>query len=212
MSAPSAEALEAGRVLFSGPCSFVKSVVALGDLPPADRPEICVAGRSNVGKSSLLNALTGRRALARTSTTPGRTQALNYFDLGGALYLVDLPGYGFAKAPKKLVAEWQALMRGYLSGRAALRRACLLIDSRHGPKPVDEEIMALLDKAAVSFQIVLTKADKPASAALERVREATLAAAARHPAAHPELLVTSARTGHGIAEMRAAIAALIDPA
>jgi GTP-binding protein len=151
---------EAGRKLFAGPVEFVKGVVAMDGLPPADRLEVCFAGRSNVGKSSLINALTGRKALARTSNTPGRTQEINFFDLGGRAYLVDLPGYGFAEAPKPVVARWQALLKAYLAGRPTLRRAFVLIDMRHGVKAVDHEIMALLDRAAVTFQVVLTKADK----------------------------------------------------
>ncbi len=202
--------LEAGRLLFAGPCDFVKGVVALDGLPPADRPEICFAGRSNVGKSSLINALTGRRALARASNTPGRTQELNFFDLGGRLFMVDLPGYGYAEAPKAKVAAWQALLKAYLAGRATLRRAFVLIDARHGVKPVDGEIMDLLDGSAVGYQIVLTKADKPKSGALADVVARTRAALAKRPAAHPEIAVTSSETGAGIAELRAAVAALAE--
>jgi ribosome biogenesis GTP-binding protein YsxC/EngB len=204
--------LECGRRLFAGPCAFVRGVVALEDLPPADRPEFCFAGRSNVGKSSLINALTGRRALARTSNTPGRTQQINYFALGEAFYLVDLPGYGFATAPKTLVARWQALMRAYLAGRPSLRRAFLLIDARHGIKPVDAEIMDLLDRSAVPFQVVLTKADKPPARALARVTDALAAGLGRHPAAHPEMIVTSAETGLGLEVLRSAAAALDETA
>ena len=202
--------IEAARKAFAGPCDFVKGVVALDGLPPADRIEACFAGRSNVGKSSLINALTGRKHLARASNTPGRTQEINYFDLGGRLYLVDLPGYGYAEAPRAVVAQWQALLRAYLSGRPTLRRAFVLIDARHGVKPVDAEIMALLDTAAVSYQAVLTKADKPRGGALATVIADVEAALKKRPAAHPEVLVTSSETGAGLAELRAAILALAD--
>jgi GTP-binding protein len=205
---PDAEAAERGRLLFAGPVEFVKGVVAMDGLPPPDRPEVCFAGRSNVGKSSLINALTGRKALARASNTPGRTQEINYFSLGEGRFLVDLPGYGFAEAPKPLVARWQALMRDYLAGRATLRRAFVLIDARHGLKPVDGEIMGLLDRSAVTFQVVLTKADKISAAALAATAEAVAAGLAKHPAAFPEMLVTSAETGQGIGGLRAVIAAI----
>jgi GTP-binding protein len=204
---PDPEALERGRKLFAGRCTFLKGVAALDGLPPADRPEVCFAGRSNVGKSSLINALTGRKALARASNTPGRTQEINFFTLGG-LYLVDLPGYGFADAPKPLVARWQALLRAYLAGRPTLRRAFLLIDARHGIKPVDAEIMDLLDRSAVTFQAVLTKADKPAASALAATLEGVAAGLARHPAAYPEIAVTSAEAGRGLDGLRAAIAGI----
>ena len=212
MDAPgySDDEIEAARKAFAGPCDFVKGVVALDGLPPADRIEVCFAGRSNVGKSSLINALTGRKSLARASNTPGRTQEINYFDLGGRLYLVDLPGYGYAEAPRAVVAQWQALLRAYLSGRPTLRRAFVLIDARHGVKPVDAEIMALLDTAAVSYQAVLTKADKPRGGALATVIADVEAALKKRPAAHPEVLVTSSETGAGLAELRAAILALAD--
>ncbi len=177
-------------------------------LPPAALPEIAFAGRSNVGKSSLINALTGRSTLARTSVTPGRTQQLNFFDLGRRLMLVDLPGYGYAQAPKHLVANWTRLVNDYLRGRTVLRRACVLIDSRHGLKDVDREVMAMLDGAAVVYQVVLTKADKITAAELDRVRAEVAGAIAKRPAAHPEILATSAREGVGIAELRAALAAL----
>ncbi|MFO1208502.1 MAG: ribosome biogenesis GTP-binding protein YihA/YsxC [Amaricoccus sp.] len=205
---PDAASLERGRLLFAGPCEFLKGVVALDGLPPADRVEVCFAGRSNVGKSSLINALTGRKALARASNTPGRTQEINFFSLGPGHYLVDLPGYGFAEAPKPLVERWQALLRAYLAGRPTLRRAFVLVDARHGVKPVDAEIMGLLDKAAVTFQVVLTKADKPGAAALAATIAGLGAALARHPAAFPEVLATSAETGRGLPELRAAIAAM----
>jgi len=162
--APSPEAAEAGRLLFAGPVDFIKGVVAMDGLPDPDRPEICFAGRSNVGKSSLINALTGRKGIARASNTPGRTQELNFFALGDRAYLVDLPGYGFAKAPVAVVAKWQALQKRYLAGRPNLRRVFALIDARHGIKPVDHETMTLLDRSAVPFQVVVTKADKIAPA------------------------------------------------
>lgn len=202
-------ALERGRLLFAGPCDFVKGVVAMAGLPGADRPEVCFAGRSNVGKSSLINALTGRKGLARASNTPGRTQEINYFALGDAGYLVDLPGYGYAKAPMEKVETWQELLRRYLAGRATLARAYVLIDARHGVKAVDHEIMTLLDRSAVSFQTVLTKADKPGAAGLSGVIESVKADLTRHPAAYPEIIVTSAEKGHGLELLRAAIGALM---
>jgi len=202
------EAEEAGRKLFAGEAQFLKGVVAMDGVPPADRIEVCFAGRSNVGKSTLINALTGRKALARASNTPGRTQEINYFTLG-PLYLVDLPGYGYAKAPVKVVEKWQRLLKAYLSGRATLRRAFLLIDARHGIKPVDEEIMALLDSAAVTYQVVLTKADKPGTLELEQVLAQVRSKLATHPAAYPELILTSAEKGEGLATLRATIAAPI---
>jgi GTP-binding protein len=205
---PDAEALEAGRRLFAAPVEFLKGVVALDGLPPADRAEVCFAGRSNVGKSSLINALVGRKALARASNTPGRTQEINFFTLGERHYLVDLPGYGFADAPKPLVERWQALLRAYLAGRPTLRRAFLLIDARHGPKPPDVEIMTLLDRSAVSFQAVLTKADKPSPAGLAEAVRSTAGELARHPAAFPEIVVTSAEKGTGLETLRAIVAAI----
>jgi GTP-binding protein len=183
--------------------------VALDGLPPADRVEVCFAGRSNVGKSSLINALTGRRDLARASNTPGRTQEINYFDLGGRAYLVDLPGYGFAEAPKAKVMQWQALLKAYLAGRPTLRRAFVLIDARHGIKAVDTEILGLLDTAAVSYQAVLTKADKPRPDELGGVVAGVQAGLVKRPAAHPDVLLTSSEKGTGIAELRATIAALL---
>ncbi|MCA3544760.1 MAG: YihA family ribosome biogenesis GTP-binding protein [Rhodobacter sp.] len=195
--------------MFAGPVDFVKGVVAMDGLPPADRLEVCFAGRSNVGKSSLINALTGRKSLARASNTPGRTQEINFFALGPSRYLVDLPGYGYAEAPKAVVEKWQRLLKAYLSGRQTLRRAFVLIDARHGVKAVDEDILALLDRSAVTFQAVLTKADKVSAAQ----REATLAqvrgALTKHPAAYPELVVTSSEKGDGIETLRAIIATLV---
>ena len=201
---PEPDEAEAARRLFEGPVDFLKGVVALSGLPPGDRPEFCLAGRSNVGKSTLINAMTRRRALARASNTPGRTQEINFFDVGGRMWMVDLPGYGFAKAPVAQVRRWQELLKAYLAGRASLRRAFLLIDARHGPKAVDEEIMDLMDRSAVSFQVVLTKADKPKAGGLERAAAATAAALARHPAAFPEILATSSETGAGLAALRVA--------
>lgn len=205
---PDAEAREAGRLLFAGGAEFLKGVVAMDGLPPADRLEVCFAGRSNVGKSSLINALTGRKALARASNTPGRTQEVNFFTLGPSRYLVDLPGYGFAEAPVAVVEKWQRLLKAYLSGRATLRRAFVLIDARHGVKAADEEILTLLDRSAVTFQAVLTKADKLRPGGRENVLAQVRAALAKHPAAYPEIVLTSSETGEGIETLRAGIAAL----
>ena len=202
--AASARAIE----LFKSPANFVLGAVNVEGLPPGGRPEIAFAGRSNVGKSSLLNALLGRRSLARVSNTPGRTRELNYFAVGESLYVVDMPGYGYAKAPKSLVAGWTQLIHDYLRGRPQLKRVMLLIDSRHGLKASDREIMTLLDKAAVSYQAVLTKADKPKSGDLAQVVRETEAELKKHPAAHPIVLATSAVEGFGIEELRAAIAEL----
>lgn len=210
MAETSPELLKAGETLAARPWTFVKSVVKLEFLPPADRVEIAFAGRSNVGKSSILNALVGFRGLARTSNTPGRTQELNFFRPDNAnLYLVDMPGYGFAKAPKEQVDAWTALVTDYLKGRPSLARVFLLIDSRHGVKKIDEEIMTLLDAAAVSYQLVLTKSDKISIYELADVEKATLAVAARHPAAFPFVLATSSETNDGIPELRAAIAQIM---
>jgi GTP-binding protein len=206
---PEFEAREAGRLLFAGPVTFVKGVVAMSGLPPADRLEVCFAGRSNVGKSSLINALTGRKTLARASNTPGRTQEINYFDLGGYKYLVDLPGYGYAEAPVAIVAKWQALLKQYLAGRQTLRRAFVLIDTRHGVKAVDEEILTLLDRSAVTYQAVLTKADKVSQAERDATIEQVKRALGKHPAAYPELVVTSSEKGDGIETLRAIIATLV---
>jgi GTP-binding protein len=205
---PDRETAELGRKLFAGQTEFVKGVVAMDGLPPADRMEVCFAGRSNVGKSSLINALTGQKALARASNTPGRTQEINYFTLGEKGYLVDLPGYGFANAPLPVVEKWQRLLKQYLSGRATLRRAFVLIDARHGAKKVDEEIMDLLDKSAVTFQVVLTKIDKVRKSDLDRSLEITRKALAKHPAAFPELVLTSSEKGDGIATLRSLIATI----
>ncbi|MGD1879992.1 MAG: ribosome biogenesis GTP-binding protein YihA/YsxC [Kiloniellaceae bacterium] len=206
-------ALETGRLLFAGPCDFLVSAADENDLPKlSGGTEVAFAGRSNVGKSSLLNALTGRKTLARTSNTPGRTRLLNFFSLGGRLILVDLPGYGYARAPKTDIERWNELTRGYLKGRPQLRRVCLLIDARHGLKPSDLEVMKALDIVAVSYQIVLTKADKMKPGPLKRLIEETEAAVARHPAAHPVCHVTSSASGEGIPELRAALAALAEPA
>jgi GTP-binding protein len=205
---PEFDAREAGRLLFAGPVTFVKGVVAMSGLPAADRLEVCFAGRSNVGKSSLINALTGRKTLARASNTPGRTQEINYFAMGDTRYLVDLPGYGYAEAPLAIVEKWQRLLRAYLAGRQTLRRAFVLIDTRHGVKAVDEEILKLLDKSAVTFQAVLTKADKVSTAERDATIEQVRAALAKHPAAYPELVVTSSEKGDGIETLRAIIATL----
>ena len=204
-----ADALERGRLLFAGPVGFQLSAPRLDILPDADLPEVAFAGRSNVGKSSLLNALTGRQGLARTSNTPGRTQELNLFLVGEppVMRLVDMPGYGYAEAPKDLIREWGRLVNDYLRGRPTLKRVLVLVDSRHGLKPVDREIMEMLDKAAVSYQVVLTKADKVKPTALAAVSALVAEEARKHPAAHPELIPTSSETKAGIAELRAAVAA-----
>ncbi|CTQ33890.1 ribosome biogenesis GTP-binding protein YihA/YsxC [Jannaschia rubra] len=206
--APDPAAEEAGRRLFATGGEFLKGVVAMDGMPPADRIEVCFAGRSNVGKSTLINALTGRKALARASNTPGRTQEINFFTLAGSHYLVDLPGYGFANAPVAVVAKWQALLKAYLAGRPSLRRAFVLIDARHGVKEVDEQIMSLLDASAVTFQTVLTKADKVKDADRDAALDQTRRALARHPAAYPELIVTSSEKGWGIPTLRATIATM----
>ncbi|MGI9368941.1 MAG: ribosome biogenesis GTP-binding protein YihA/YsxC [Ruegeria sp.] len=200
--------LEAGRKLFAGPSEFVKGVVAMDGLPTPDRLEVCFAGRSNVGKSSLINALTGTKGLARASNTPGRTQEINYFTQGPDLYLVDLPGYGYANAPVAVVEKWQRLLKRYLSGRQTLRRAFVLIDSRHGVKPVDDEIMKLLDTSAVTFQCVMTKADKVKIKDRDKVLDQVRGALSKHPAAYPEIVLTSSEKGDGIPILRSIIANL----
>ncbi|MBI1186290.1 MAG: YihA family ribosome biogenesis GTP-binding protein [Alphaproteobacteria bacterium] len=200
--------LEAGRLLFAREIEFERGVVSMDGLPEADLPEIAFAGRSNVGKSSLINALTGRKALARASVEPGRTRELNFFRVADRLRLVDLPGYGYAKAPKSEIARWTALMRDYLRGRQSLKRVILLIDARHGLKANDEEIMAALDAAAVVYQIVLTKIDKLKSGEAARILEATQTRLAKRPAAHPQIIATSSERGDGIPDLRAELAAL----
>lgn len=204
---PTHEELEKGRLLFAGETTFLKGVVAMDGLPDADRIEVCFAGRSNVGKSSLINALTGRKGLARASNTPGRTQEINFFTAGD-IYVVDLPGYGFANAPVAVVEKWQRLLKQYLSGRPTLRRVFVLIDARHGAKAVDEEIMTLLDRSAVTFQVVMTKVDKLRGDALETSLQKTREALAKHPAAHPELILSSSEKGEGIETLRAIIAGI----
>jgi GTP-binding protein len=207
-----AEALERGRLLFARECRFLRGVRTSDQLPEPEHPEVAFAGRSNVGKSSLLNALTGRKTLARTSNTPGRTQEINFFLLDERLCLVDLPGYGYARASKGEIGRWNRLIEDYLRGRPNLKRVCVLIDARHGLKPSDEVVMASLDKAAVSYQAVLTKADKAGPDELERIVEGLAAALRKRPAAHPEIIATSVVAGSGVAELRAELATFADHA
>jgi GTP-binding protein len=209
--APEAAMIEAGRVLFAQDCRFVTAAAEEGGLPPANLPEVAFLGRSNVGKSSLVNALTGRQTLARVSHTPGRTRQIVFFALP-RLMLVDLPGYGFAAASKQEIARWSRLMPLYVKGRAELKRALLLVDARHGFMRADRDFMRLLDEAAVSFQVVLTKGDKVGPQALEARLRSMAAELGKHTAAHPQIHVTSAHKGAGIAELRAALAALAAPA
>ncbi|MFD2648103.1 ribosome biogenesis GTP-binding protein YihA/YsxC [Devosia albogilva] len=205
------EAIERARLLFARPFVFVKGCVRIADLPPMDRVEVAFAGRSNVGKSSLINALCGTSALARTSNTPGRTQELNIFEsTTEPLRLVDMPGYGFAKAPEDKVRAWTSLIHQYLIGRATLRRVYVLVDGRHGPKDNDLSVMNELDRAAVSYQVVLTKADKPSRTDLDAAIRATETAIAKRPAAHPRLILTSSLKGDGIADLRTEIAQLLE--
>lgn len=202
--------LEAARKLFVGDVDFVLGVRAMDQIPVASMPEIAFAGRSNVGKSSLLNALTGRKQLARTSNTPGRTREVNFFDVGGKLMLADLPGYGYARAPKTEVIGWTQLIENYLRGRAGLRRVCLLIDSRHGIKETDRSAMGLMDQAAQNYQVVLTKCDKVKLGPLAKLKETISAELAKHGAAHPVILATSSNDGTGIPELRAELASFCD--
>lgn len=209
---PNPAALEFGRWLFAQECTFFNGSTRLDTIPEAGLPEIAFAGRSNVGKSSLVNALTGRTTLARISNTPGRTQQLNFFNLGARLALVDMPGYGYAKAPKTEIERWTRLVQKYLKGRTTLRRVLLLIDGRHGVKTTDQPVLKMLDEAAVSYQLVLTKVDKLGPVALSARIAETEAVIARHVAAYPVLHATSAEDGTGIAGLRAAVAALAEPA
>jgi GTP-binding protein len=202
------EEIEAARKLFAGPCEFVSGAASVESLPPATRPEVAFAGRSNVGKSSLVNALTGRRTLARVSAKPGHTRQVNFFDLAERLLLVDLPGYGFAQVSRSMKETWQDLASAYLRGRPTLKRVCLLIDSRHGVKESDRETMRNLDSAAVSYQLILTKVDQLKSADVPRAIAAAEVVARKHGAAHPEVLPTSSESGFGIAELRAEIMAV----
>ena len=209
-SAKTARAIERGRLLFAQECEFVMGVRTEADLPQPELPEVAFAGRSNVGKSSLLNALTNRRSLARTSNTPGRTREVNFFRLGGELMLVDLPGYGYARAGKEEIARWNQLIEDYLKGRINLRRVCLLIDARRGIGAPDRKVMEVLDNAAVVYQVVLTKVDKEKAGALAKIEQGVATEIARHGAAHPEILATSAAKQLGLEAARTSIAALAD--
>ena len=202
------EEIEAARKLFAGPCDFISGAGSVESLPPVALPEVAFAGRSNVGKSSLVNALTGRRTLARVSARPGHTRQINFCDLAGRLYLVDLPGYGFAQVSKSMKETWQDLASAYLRGRPTLKRICLLIDSRHGVKDSDHETMKNLDRAAISYQLILTKTDQLRQAEIPRAIAAAQTAARKHGAAHPDVLPTSSETGFGIPELRAEIVAV----
>ncbi len=206
---PEPELVEKARVLFAGETDFLKGVVAMDGLPDPDRIEVCFAGRSNVGKSSLINALTGRKSLARTSNTPGRTQEINFFTLADSHYIVDLPGYGFAEAPLPIVEKWQRLLKAYLAGRQTLRRVFVLIDSRHGIKQVDQDILKRLNQSAVTFQVVLTKTDKLKPGQIDKVVEQVSQGLAKHPAAFPEIVLTSSEKGEGIPTLRSIIAELV---
>ncbi|MEL0106702.1 MAG: ribosome biogenesis GTP-binding protein YihA/YsxC [Rhodospirillales bacterium] len=209
-SDPNETVLESARKMFAGECTFLRGVTKIPDFPDFHLPEVAFAGRSNVGKSSLLNALTNRKTLARTSNTPGRTREINFFDLNGKLMLVDLPGYGYARASKQLVRQWTGLVYDYLKGRSVLRRTILLIDARHGIKDSDLKVMGLLDTAGVSYQAVLTKTDKITAAKLDNVLAKTTETLRAHTAAHPNILPTSSKSGAGIPELRAALAALAE--
>lgn len=204
--------IEQGRLLFCQDCQFVAGAASWDRLPDLPLNEVAFAGRSNVGKSSLINALTNRNSLARTSNTPGRTQQINFFDLGGKLYLVDLPGHGYAKVSKSKIAAWTALVNDYLRGRPKLRRVCLLIDARHGLKDVDRDVMTMLDVAAVNYQIILTKVDKTAQSEREALIKKMQAELKKRPAAHPYIFQTSAAKGTGIEELRAELATLVEGA
>jgi len=200
---------EQGRLLFSKETSFVKGVVDMQGLPNPDKIEVCFSGRSNVGKSSLINALTGRKGLARASNTPGRTQEINFFSIPENHYLVDLPGYGYANAPIKVVEKWQNLLKQYLAGRQSLRRAFMLVDGRHGVKKVDEDIMSMLDSSAVTFQVVLTKLDKVKEKDRDSILDQVRTSLQKHPAAFPEIILTSSEKGWGIQTLRSVIAKLV---
>ena len=201
--------IELGRLLFSRETSFVKGVVDMQGLPSPDKIEVCFSGRSNGGKSSLINALTGRKGLARASNTPGRTQEINFFSIPETHYLVDLPGYGYANAPIKVVEKWQNLLKQYLAGRQSLRRAFMLVDARHGVKKVDAEIMYMLDSSAVTFQVVLTKLDKVKKKDQENILEQVRTSLQKHPAAFPDIILTSSEKGWGIQTLRSVIAMLV---